>query len=537
MQDIMPPVDTVDNLFHDGNPVTGEQGTIVSAEFLNNLQGATRDTQTELKSILTAAGIAVDPDKQNQVLTALSKLYLSRVNPGADIAADGAAAIATFLANIGISAPGGAGSVGYKLNAENTVSRTAYDNFSDRINAGDFGIKGDGIADNAAAITKACAALQKLYEIDGIRRTLVFTDGSYRTSATIVVHANMLIHCEGGVVFQNIGAVKTFAAVELQGGSKKSVLGTMDGYGSAILIRGSTHTVEFQTISNCVDGVIFRADNNWASTKSSLDNVVRGVQIGKCTNAIVFEQNANNLVQQGNEVRVNFVSETPNTLLFRNFDGFVHTEESNWDSNFVELIASDPITLPDSSMARNSTPHSVSNLTMAVKSWCGGWVPDAGSMCLIRGAFSTSTFEFNLAQRVGLNEVVDAVGVNSFGSCILRNTRYENLGNSISYIGVTTGAEFNSGLALFRSKFRVRFTVVPLAAGQTYGLSFKHVLSQRSNTGRMRIVQYSDTARGKLLIEVRDAGTETQGLVRVWFTNLTQTTTSTMDVEIIFEAE
>lgn len=441
------------------------------------------------------------------------------------------------LKNLGISAPGGAGSVGYKLNAENTVSRTAYDNFSDRINAGDFGIKGDGIADNAAAITKACAALQKLYEIDGIRRTLVFTDGSYRTSATIVVHANMLIHCEGRVVFQNIGAVKTFAAVELQGGSKKSVLGTMDGYGSAILIRGSTHAVEFQTISNCVDGVIFRADNNWASTKSSLDNVVRGVQIGKCTNAIVFEQNANNLVQQGNEVRVNFVSETPNTLLFRNFDGFVHTEESNWDSNFVELIASDPITLPDSSMARNSTPHSVSNLTMAVKSWCGGWVPDAGSMCLIRGAFSTSTFEFNLAQRVGLNEVVDAVGVNSFGSCILRNTRYENLGNSISYIGVTPGAEFNSGLALFRSKFRVRFTVVPLAAGQTYGLSFKHVLSQRSNTGRMRIVQYSDTARGKLLIEVRDAGTETQGLVRVWFTNLTQTTTSTMDVEIIFEAE
>ncbi|MDY9195381.1 phage tail protein [Escherichia coli] len=526
--------------------LTGTPTAPTAAQSVNNTQIATTafvksaiaamvgsapaalDTLNEL-----AAALGNDPNFATTMLNALAgkqPLDNTLTNlSGKDVAG--------LLAYLGISAPGGAGSVGYKLNAENTVSRTAYDNFSDRINAGDFGIKGDGIADNAAAITKACAALQKLYEIDGIRRTLVFTDGSYRTSATIVVHANMLIHCEGGVVFQNIGAVKTFAAVELQGGSKKSVLGTMDGYGSAILIRGSTHTVEFQTISNCVDGVIFRADNNWASTKSSLDNVVRGVQIGKCTNAIVFEQNANNLVQQGNEVRVNFVSETPNTLLFRNFDGFVHTEESNWDSNFVELIASDPITLPDSSMARNSTPHSVSNLTMAVKSWCGGWVPDAGSMCLIRGAFSTSTFEFNLAQRVGLNEVVDAVGVNSFGSCILRNTRYENLGNSISYIGVTPGAEFNSGLALFRSKFRVRFTVVPLAAGQTYGLSFKHVLSQRSNTGRVRIVQYSDTARGKLLIEVRDAGTETQGLVRVWFTNLTQTTTSTMDVEIIFEAE
>ena len=516
------------NGFTRGNPQTGTPATDLDDDYFDMLQ-------EELCSVVEASGASLEKARHDQLLTALRALLLSRKNPFGDIKSDGT--VKTALENLGISAPGGAGSVGYKLNAENTVSRTAYDNFSDRINAGDFGIKGDGIADNAAAITKACAALQKLYEIDGIRRTLVFTDGSYRTSATIVVHENMLIHCEGGVVFQNIGAVKTFAAVELQGGSKKSVLGTMDGYGSAILIRGSTHTVEFQTISNCVDGVIFRADNNWASTKSSLDNVVRGVQIGKCTNAIVFEQNANNLVQQGNEVRVNFVSETPNTLLFRNFDGFVHTEESNWDSNFVELIASDPITLPDSSMARNSTPHSVSNLTMAVKSWCGGWVPDAGSMCLIRGAFSTSTFEFNLAQRVGLNEVVDAVGVNSFGSCILRNTRYENLGNSISYIGVTPGAEFNSGLALFRSKFRVRFTVVPLAAGQTYGLSFKHVLSQRSNTGRMRIVQYSDTARGKLLIEVRDAGTEAQGLVRVWFTNLTQTTTSTMDVEIIFEAE
>lgn len=39
MRPLMPPVQTPDNLFHDGNPLTGELGTIVDAEHLNNVQG------------------------------------------------------------------------------------------------------------------------------------------------------------------------------------------------------------------------------------------------------------------------------------------------------------------------------------------------------------------------------------------------------------------------------------------------------------------------------------------------------------------
>jgi hypothetical protein len=70
----MPPVQTPDNLFHDGNPLTGELGTIVDAEHLNNEQAAIRDTQSELITVLTAAG-NVDPSKQNQLLTALKALY------------------------------------------------------------------------------------------------------------------------------------------------------------------------------------------------------------------------------------------------------------------------------------------------------------------------------------------------------------------------------------------------------------------------------------------------------------------------------
>lgn len=102
MRPLMPPVQTPDNLFHDGNPLTGELGTIVDAEHLNNVQGAVRDAQSELITVLTAAGINVDPSKQNQLLTALKALLLSRSTPFADIKSDGAAAIATALSNLGI---------------------------------------------------------------------------------------------------------------------------------------------------------------------------------------------------------------------------------------------------------------------------------------------------------------------------------------------------------------------------------------------------------------------------------------------------
>ncbi|MGQ4859912.1 hypothetical protein [Enterobacter roggenkampii] len=57
--------------------------------------------QSELLNILRDAGL--DPDKMDntQILAALKKLFLSRSNPFGDIKADGAAAIATALSNLG----------------------------------------------------------------------------------------------------------------------------------------------------------------------------------------------------------------------------------------------------------------------------------------------------------------------------------------------------------------------------------------------------------------------------------------------------
>ncbi|EPP1148829.1 phage tail protein [Yersinia enterocolitica] len=78
MKNIMPPIDTPDNIFHDGNPATGEQGTIVPGLWLTNVQGAIRNTQQELISVLAEAGIEIDESKNNQLLLAILKLITTR---------------------------------------------------------------------------------------------------------------------------------------------------------------------------------------------------------------------------------------------------------------------------------------------------------------------------------------------------------------------------------------------------------------------------------------------------------------------------
>lgn len=63
----MQKINTADGLFVDGNPSTGALGTILTAAWLNMLQA-------EVISVLTAAGIAVDGAKSDQLATAIQTL-------------------------------------------------------------------------------------------------------------------------------------------------------------------------------------------------------------------------------------------------------------------------------------------------------------------------------------------------------------------------------------------------------------------------------------------------------------------------------
>ncbi len=100
MQNLMPPINTPDQLFHDGDPTQGIEGTLVTAGYLNNQQGATRDLQQELLNVLGGAHIQPDPQKTDQLLTALRALLLSRKNPFGDIKLDGT--VQKALENLGL---------------------------------------------------------------------------------------------------------------------------------------------------------------------------------------------------------------------------------------------------------------------------------------------------------------------------------------------------------------------------------------------------------------------------------------------------
>lgn len=86
MKDIIEPVDTDDGLFHDGDPSTGAEGTIVYAKIMNALQGGVIDIQTENKNILAEAQMTPDPSKNNQLVTAIKAIATAIAATAASVA-------------------------------------------------------------------------------------------------------------------------------------------------------------------------------------------------------------------------------------------------------------------------------------------------------------------------------------------------------------------------------------------------------------------------------------------------------------------
>ncbi|EJN9286243.1 tail fiber protein [Salmonella enterica] len=88
MKPLMKPIDTPDQVFHDGDPSTGELGTICSAEWLTNVQASIRDIQAECIAILRANGFGPDETKRDQLWEAIRTAIKSHV-PAASLAGSG----------------------------------------------------------------------------------------------------------------------------------------------------------------------------------------------------------------------------------------------------------------------------------------------------------------------------------------------------------------------------------------------------------------------------------------------------------------
>ncbi|MDF0604389.1 tail fiber protein [Neisseriaceae bacterium TC5R-5] len=74
MQNRLTPINSPDNLFHDGDPGRGEMGTIVSADWLNTIQSVTGSLQDEVLTVLQDNSQQADPARKDQLLQAMKKL-------------------------------------------------------------------------------------------------------------------------------------------------------------------------------------------------------------------------------------------------------------------------------------------------------------------------------------------------------------------------------------------------------------------------------------------------------------------------------
>ncbi len=389
-----------------------------------------------------------------------------------------------------------------------------------------FGAKGDGVTDDTVAIQAAYAHAATLV----VGRKVHVPASTYRTSATVVVPDGCSSEWAPGVVLQRHGsASKTFAAIQLNGNGRRHELGIIDNYKDGILVRGSTNTVVFQTVSNCTRGVIISAVD-----RSSLDNKISGTQIGLCTEAIVFEQNGIR-TQQGNEVRVNFVSETLHTLVFDDLG--THTETSDWDSNFVELMACDPFYKVGATLAYNKSAFGVPNLHYVIKSWAGGWNYNDGTITVIKGGFAASQFEFNFAASLSPQSMLDQTLRTGYDGCQVRLLRNQNLGTNTAYAAVSSGniGAFNGGVALNVKRFRIACTVPALAAGQSAVRVFSHVLCQSSYGGKFKIASVEANSHPYIL-NIRELGTTTVGMVGIGFQNPSAATIPETTLNLIIEA-
>ncbi|EEP6114106.1 tail fiber protein [Salmonella enterica] len=88
MKPLMKPIDTPDQVFHDGDPSTGELGTICSAGWLNDTQATIRDIQAECIAILRANGFEPDETKRDQLWQAIQAAIKSKV-PAASLVGAG----------------------------------------------------------------------------------------------------------------------------------------------------------------------------------------------------------------------------------------------------------------------------------------------------------------------------------------------------------------------------------------------------------------------------------------------------------------
>jgi hypothetical protein len=188
-------IQSVDNLFHEGNPSTGEKGTKVTADFMN-------DVQEEVCNVIEAAGITLAAGNRDQLLEALRVLTMPKIANIAALRLITGSASLTAIETQGYYTAGDGGGNSFVWNPTSEQSDDGGSVVLPTGHAGagrwcavwadsscdvrQWGAVGDGSTDDTAAMNKAFSGgLRRVHIPSGaylIKGTLYYQDGLTVTS-------------------------------------------------------------------------------------------------------------------------------------------------------------------------------------------------------------------------------------------------------------------------------------------------------------------------------------------------------------------
>tara|TARA_A100000172_G_scaffold27308_1_gene16055 strand:- start:222 stop:1568 length:1347 start_codon:yes stop_codon:yes gene_type:complete len=303
-------------------------------------------------------------------------------------------------------------------------------------------------------------------------KTFIFDNINHSTSGPLILSAGF--KCETmseAVITPNAGFSGDGVIIE-SGFSSAITLPRITDFseGSAITLYGSNLAdMKINRIARCKNAIKLKTTSDTFENSKLLDSRIDVMFIATCENAILWESDSHENVMQGNEVYVNFITQTNNACIFK--DTTPHTQQADWDSNKVQIQAFDPLGLDVQRLLVNESSFGVPRLSFKVESWLGGF--DGVSPKIIEGEFNQSSIELSPVQQIMKEWIYFSGRQNN----IKLKTRMDLANTPITAENSSNPNGFNSGFHLDRGESLVRFTSVgDMAPGQTTTYYAYHVL-------------------------------------------------------------
>ena len=322
----------------------------------------------------------------------------------------------------------------------------------------------DGTDTDGAAIRKCIDACRSK------KVSTLFSNADYNAEAGFdgrVYPDSPIISLPGATINGN-GAVNGFV-LEPGNYSGEYVFPALAQFpGEAIKLRGaSLANVKLHSIQACGDGIVFQT--NAADANSLLDSKVTCQVISALTgNALLVKCDANNNVQQGNEIYINFATSCARAVLFFAPSPIV----PNWDGFKIVFKAIDPTIAKSGAVGLCAVcDEAVPKCVFRVETWFGGF-PSNGAFVL--GKFNGLDFYANYNESFQNYNAWQLTGI---GNRI--TTGFRGFDTSQAALAMTatpnSRGTWNGGAPIQHTDLYLQATLTAsLAAGATADFYFYH---------------------------------------------------------------